>query len=70
MYDVYQAQIKYVDRIVSQWLTQAAATLSDSPVVVIGDHGQLFGEEGMVGHHTSMHPAGIGVPVFLSFPDE
>ena len=67
---VYAAQIRYLDALIEDWMRSLdAAVLADSLVVVTGDHGQLFGEEGMVGHHTSLHPNGIGVPLFVKTPE-
>jgi arylsulfatase A-like enzyme len=68
MHDVYRAQVAYVDSLISNWLDETAIELSESLIVVVGGHGQMFGAEGMVGHHTSLHPHGIVVPAFVSFP--
>lgn len=69
MHDVYRAQAAYVDILVSDWFDRHEDRLSEGLVVVVGDHGQLFGEEGMVGHHTSLHPHGVAVPAFVSVPN-
>ncbi len=69
MHDIYQTQVAYVDDIISDWFERHEDRLEDALVVTVGDHGQMFGAEGMVGHHTSLHPHGISVPVFISFPD-
>lgn len=69
MHDVYRAQVTFLNDIVSEWLRRNERMLSKSLVVIVGDHGQLFGDEGMVGHHTSLHPHGIMVPAFVSFPE-
>lgn len=70
MHDVYQSQVAYVDSLISDWFEQHEERLNDALVVIMGDHGQMFGAEDMVGHHTSLHPHGICVPVFLSFPEQ
>ncbi|MDB9250745.1 sulfatase-like hydrolase/transferase [Halorubrum ezzemoulense] len=69
MYDIYQAQIAHIDALISDWFEEHEERLDDSLVVIVGDHGQMFGAEGMVGHHTSLHPHGVSVPAFLSFPN-
>lgn len=67
---VYRTQIRHFDSLMEQWIkTMDRDLLRDSFVVVTGDHGQLFGEEEMVGHHTSLHPHGIHVPLFVNYPD-
>lgn len=66
--DVYNAQIRYLDALLERWAADVEERLTDSLLIVTGDHGQLFGEEGMVGHHTSLHPHGIHVPLFVRFP--
>lgn len=65
----YEAQVRAFDRVVERWAASPGIDLGDALVVVTGDHGQLFGEEGMVGHHTSLHPHGIHVPLLVSVPD-
>ncbi|MFC7202648.1 sulfatase-like hydrolase/transferase [Haloferax namakaokahaiae] len=69
MEEIYQHQAAYVDRLVSDWFDSNYDRLQNALVVIVGDHGQLFGDEGMVGHHVSTHPHGISVPAFISFPD-
>lgn len=69
MYDVYRAQVAYMDQILSEWISIYEEYLAKSLVILVGDHGQLFGVEGMVGHHVSLHPYGIAVPAAVSFPE-
>jgi arylsulfatase A-like enzyme len=66
--EVYHAQIRYVDHLVEEWIEALAErVLNESLIVVTGDHGQLFGEEGHLGHQVSLHPHGIHVPLY-AFP--
>lgn len=37
-------------------------------LIAVGDHGQLFGEEEMIGHQTSLHPNGIKVAFAVDPP--
>lgn len=68
--DVYNAQIRYLDMQIEAWITELDDEIvQNSLFVITGDHGQLFGEEGMVGHHTSLHPAGVHVPLFVLYPE-
>jgi arylsulfatase A-like enzyme len=66
--DIYDAQIRHVDHLLEAW-TRALEerVLEDSMIVVTGDHGQLFGEEGHLGHQVSLHPHGVHVPLYV-FP--
>jgi len=67
--EVYDAQIRYFDHLLERWFDRVAdRVLDESLVVVTGDHGQLFGEEGQLGHQVSLHPHGIHVPLFVSPP--
>ena len=67
--EIYDAQIRYVDHLLERWFERVADRVLDgSLVVVTGDHGQLFGEEGQLGHQVSLHPHGIHVPLFVSPP--
>jgi arylsulfatase A-like enzyme len=66
--EVYDAQIRYFDHLAEQWFDDLARrVLDESLIVVTGDHGQLFGAEGQLGHQVSLHPHGIHVPLYV-FP--
>jgi len=65
--ELYRLFAREADRVLQRWARDTAA-FRDSLVVVLGDHGQLFGVDGMVGHHTSLHPHGIHVPLAVDPP--
>ena len=66
--EVYDAQIRYFDHLVEKWFKRVEQqVLEESLVVITGDHGQLFGAEGQLGHQVSLHPHGIHVPLYV-FP--
>ncbi len=68
---VYRAQVAEVDALIEDFVRETPdGAAEDALVVVSGDHGQLFGEEGMAGHHTSLHPGGVQVPCYVSFPSD
>ncbi|WP_433630300.1 sulfatase-like hydrolase/transferase [Halomicrococcus sp. NG-SE-24] len=67
-YENYRCQARYVDKLLENWAEENPHLWEESLVVVIGDHGQMFGEENMVGHQTSLHPAGIQIPMFINYP--
>lgn len=66
--EIYAAQVREFDRLVERWAAAAGRQFEDALVVVTGDHGQCFGVEGAVGHHVSLHPHGIQVPLLVSLP--
>jgi arylsulfatase A-like enzyme len=66
---IYDAQIRYFDHLVERWIEALASrVLDDSLIVVTGDHGQLFGAEGQLGHQVSLHPHGVHVPLYVLPP--
>ncbi|QRV15791.1 sulfatase-like hydrolase/transferase [Haloterrigena salifodinae] len=66
----YQTSIHRLDGLLEDFIANIGTeTLSDSLLVLTGDHGELFGEEEMVGHQTSLHPAGVQVPLLVKYPD-
>jgi|GEM_PF-3468653 len=66
--EIYREYSCESDRLLKAWRDRNESVFDDSLVVIVGDHGQLFGEEGMVGHQTSLHPDGINVPLAISPP--
>lgn len=65
---VYEEYAAESDRLLAEWRGSQPERFEDALVVVVGDHGQLFGAGGMVGHHTSLHPHGVVVPLAISPP--
>lgn len=68
-HDTYLSQIRFLDKIFEKEFQNSSELINNSLVIVTGDHGQLFGEENMYGHHTSLHPNGIHVPLLIFPPD-
>lgn len=66
--EIYEGQIRYTDWLIERFASEVPGRFEDALVVVTGDHGHLFYEEGWVGHHSSLHPGGIHVPLFVSVP--
>ena len=66
--EIYEGQIRYTDWLIERFADAVPERFADALVVVTGDHGHLFYEEGSVGHHSSLHPGGIHVPLFVSVP--
>ncbi|SEL40376.1 sulfatase [Haloferax larsenii] len=63
---VYEAEIAYHDTLVAE-LYQYAMSL-DTPVIVVitADHGELFGEQGVVGHNLLLSDGIVHVPLVVS----
>jgi len=64
---LYDAEIEYADTTAHEIIT-AARSVSDRPLVIVvtGDHGDLFGERGLIGHNLVLHDGLIRVPVVVA----
>lgn len=59
----YDAEIAYVDWLVGQLFDRIRQLAPENTVLVVtGDHGELFGENGMLGHNLVLHDGLIHVP--------
>jgi len=69
---LYDAEIAYIDELIGELFDFVQKNVDDNTIFVItGDHGELFGEEGLIGHSTSIHDAIINVPLITyNFPCE
>lgn len=65
LHAMYDACIKYTDRCVGELFDFAREELDDLVVVVTSDHGELFGEFGLLGHHIVLDDALIHVPTVV-----
>ncbi|EMA24367.1 sulfatase-like hydrolase/transferase [Haloarcula argentinensis] len=65
---IYEEYAQEADRLLQEWHNAQTNRFKEDLVVILGDHGQLFGAEEMVGHHTSLHPHGINVPLAIDPP--
>ncbi|MBB6646618.1 sulfatase-like hydrolase/transferase [Halobellus ruber] len=68
--EIYREFSREADRLVERWRDDQPSVFEDSLVVVVGDHGQLFGTDGVAGHGLSLHPNGIHVPLIVDPPTE
>lgn len=63
---LYDAEIEYTDALVGQLFDYAQSLgLDDTVFVVTADHGELFGEHGLVGHIVSVDDAVSHVPLVV-----
>jgi len=61
---VYDAEIAYVDQLVGQLFDYIRQHCGENTILVVtGDHGELFGERGMLGHNLVLHDGLIHVPL-------
>lgn len=67
----YWKSIAYLDTVVERILDGmlAAGLLQNTLVVMVGDHGQSFGEHGSYIHNNSMYEEEIAVPLIFWSPD-
>jgi uncharacterized sulfatase len=68
---MYDAEIAYTDEMVGRLIEYLRSLdLKDTIVVVTADHGELFGEYGLLSHSRTMHDAVTRVPLVLDgLPD-
>lgn len=67
---VYEEYAQEADRLLKEWKLAQTSRFEEDLIIILGDHGQLFGAEDMVGHHTSLHPHGINVPLAIDPPSK
>jgi len=67
---LYEGEIATLDAQLERLFSQleAEGRLSESLIVVCGDHGDHFGEHGFQGHAGSLHRELLDVPLFVRFP--
>jgi uncharacterized sulfatase len=62
---MYDSEITYTDALVDELLEIIEGYLGETIVVVTADHGELFGEDGMLAHKYSIHNAVLNVPMVI-----
>jgi arylsulfatase A-like enzyme len=67
---VYDAALRDLDDATGELLKglESRGALRDTVVVVVGDHGEHFGEDGMYDHRWSVHQALLHVPLIVHYP--
>lgn len=63
IYGMYDAIIKYTDSCVGELFDFVVDRFPNTIVVITADHGELFGEYGILGHHMVLHDDLIRVPL-------
>ena len=66
----YSGEVRYADRLVARIVDQlrALGLADDVTLAVTGDHGESFGEHGIVGHGMSLGQPVAGVPLVVAGP--
>ena len=71
--ELYDQHIRYLDRHLGRFLSEAQSTSwwDEALVVVVGDHGEAFGDEGQQAHPWASDPreAVIRTPLAVKFPN-
>ena len=67
---VYDASVRDLDDATGRLVDGLVARdlLDDTVLVVVGDHGEHFGEDGMFDHRWSIHQALLHVPLLVRYP--
>jgi arylsulfatase A-like enzyme len=67
--DLYDASISYTDQALGRLLEALEMLAEDTVVVVTADHGNSFGEHGILDHFFSVHQTLAAVPLVVRHPD-
>jgi membrane-anchored protein YejM (alkaline phosphatase superfamily) len=70
LFNRYRNSLHYVDRQIER-LVQAVAQrgrVDDTLIFVCGDHGEEFGEDGLVGHNSAFDPWQVRTPMVVHLP--
>jgi uncharacterized sulfatase len=68
---MYDAEIAYTDEMVGRLFDQLQTLdIGDTIIVVTADHGELFGEKGLLGHTITLNDAVTNVPLVIHGLDD
>ena len=67
---LYDGEIQYLDGKIGELLDllRSRGVLDDTVVVITSDHGESFGEHGMMAHQFSVYDEVLRVPLIIRFP--
>ena len=70
MLDLYDGEIEYMDHHIGRLLDglRKSGRYEDAMIVVIADHGELFGEHGHIGHGAWLWEELVRVPLIVKYP--
>lgn len=69
--DLYDSEIQYVDTVVGRIVELLAdrQALDSTLLVITADHGEHFGEHGLVGHIFNLYETNVRVPLIIRYPE-
>jgi arylsulfatase A-like enzyme len=69
--DAYDGAIAYVDDQINALMTELEkqGQMENTLVILMSDHGESFGEHGLLEHHNSLYPEVIHVPLIVWWPE-
>ncbi len=69
-HDAYDGSIAYLDSQLGRLFRELERRrlLDNTLVIIVGDHGDEFGEHGLAGHGNSLYRLSLHVPLVVSFP--
>lgn len=70
--DRYDGEIRYMDHHLQRLLAalQRVGRYRDALIILVGDHGELLGERGVIGHGRWLYEGVLHVPLLVHFPGE
>jgi arylsulfatase A-like enzyme len=70
-HQLYEGEVAHLDAIVGEMIDMLAESghLDDTLLIVTSDHGENFGEHGLVGHNFCLYETLLHVPLILRPPD-
>lgn len=66
---MYDTEVAYTDEMVGRLIEQVREADPNAVVIVTADHGELFGERGLLGHRLVLHDKLLHVPCVVSAPE-
>ncbi len=67
---LYDAEMAHSDALLGEVfsLLEAEGIMDETVVIVTSDHGELFGEHGLIGHGISLYEEVVKVPLIIRYP--
>ena len=67
---MYDAELRYQDKLLGDLLSdlEGRGLLDRTIIIIVGDHGEHFGENGLIGHENSLYEPLIRVPLVIRYP--
>ena len=69
--DLYDSEIQYVDAVIGRMveLLRARNVLDETLLVITADHGEHFGEHGLLAHRFNLYETNVRVPLLIRYPN-